>query len=323
MNTTANAAHGRMMWMDVLRGIAIALVVLAHSAYILPRFEFGAPPGWLISFNELFAPFRMPTLMALSGMLVPASLRKPPAVYFSGKLRNVAWPYLVWLVLWCAFFPTYGSLFNVDTWLTSYLWFLLYITVFYLLAPITRFVPTWLFVLAPWVVASLELGMFQRRFFFLMGFFFLGKLVAERGNLVERVLRSQVTWFALPIAIAYGVAFSLLDPKAYVGWTAPFSIAGILAAALLARVVDARRAMAPVRYVGRHSLIFYVTHFPVITAISAAGAALRTPELITIVVGFVAAMLVGWGATWMSQNTFARALFAFPARTGTIAIPRE
>lgn len=213
--------RARMRWMDVLRGAAIGLVILAHSAYILDRFELGDTPGWLISVNELFAPFRMPTLMVLSGMLVTAGLRKPLGTYFAGKLRRIGWPYLVWLVLWCVLFPAYGNLLTVDTWTTAYVWFLLYLLAYYSIAPLTRWVPTWLLIVIPWAVASLPLGQFQRRFFFLMGFFFLGKLITDHLPLFDRILRSRWVWAAVAFAVVYGAASSLLDPRQYLGYLAP------------------------------------------------------------------------------------------------------
>ncbi|MDN3495796.1 acyltransferase [Planococcus sp. APC 4015] len=306
--------RARMRWMDVLRGAAIGLVILAHSAYILDRFELGDTPGWLISINELFAPFRMPTLMVLSGMLVTAGLRKPLGTYFAGKLRRIGWPYLVWLVLWCVLFPAYGNLFTVDTWTTAYVWFLLYLLAYYSIAPITRWVPTWLLIVIPWAVASLPLGQFQRRFFFLMGFFFLGKLITDHIDVFDRILRSRWVWAAVAFAAVYGAASSILDPRQYLGYLAPFSAVGIIGAVKLAQLVDDKAWTRPLQFVGRNSLVFYVTHFPVITAVSWVGFAAGSPPLITFAAGFVLAIAVGAGATWLNENSVARILFTFPSR---------
>lgn len=295
--------------MDVLRGAAIGLVILAHAAYILDRFELGDTPGWLIAFNEMFAPYRMPTLMFLSGMLVPASLRKPPSVYFSGKVRAVAWPYLVWLVIWCALFPAYGNLLTVDTWWTSYLWFLLYIFTFYLLAPVTRWIPTWLLVLGPWIAAAAIDSLFVRRFFFLMGFFFLGKLVADHRGVWDRVLASRWSWLALPAAVAYGVVSALLDPRQFAGALAPLSVIGVLAAVQVARAIDGHPVTRPLQHVGRNSLIYYVTHFPVIVVTSWIGYRAGLPVLVTVAAGFLGAILVGRGFVWLSEHTPLRIMF--------------
>lgn len=302
----------RMRWMDVLRGAAIGLVILAHSAYILERFEWGHTPGWLIAANELFGPYRMPMLMLLSGMLVPAALRKSWPAYLDGKIRKIAWPYLVWLAVWCLAFPAYGSLLNLDSWMTAYVWFLLYLFAYYLLALVTVRVPTWLLVLVPWVIAIFPEGRFQRRFFFLMGFFFLGKLVAEHRDVLTRVLASRWSWAAVVVAGGWGFVSALIDPRSSWGALAPLSAVGVLAAIKLAQLVDDRAWTAPLQYVGRHSLVFYATHFPVITAVSWAGWMLGIPVLITVAAGFVLAILVGMLAVRLQQRTFAKVLFEFP-----------
>lgn len=302
----------RFRWMDVLRGGAIGLVILSHSAFILVRFNYGIAPGWLIAFNEMFAPFRMPTLMFLSGMLLPAALRKPLGVYYSGKLRKVAWPYVVWMVVWCVAFPVYGSLLSLDTWWTSYLWFLLYIFIFYLIAPLTRWVPGWVLVLAPWIAASMVDGLFNRRFFFLMGFFFLGKLVADHSDLLERVMRSRWVWVAVPVTAVFGLYSALVDPTSYWGLLAPVSAVGVLAAAKIAQTIDGQEWTRPLQYIGQHSLIFYVTHFPVIAATSWAGWQFGIPVIVTIVAGFAAALLVGWASVWSSERSWVHVLFVFP-----------
>lgn len=52
----------RYEWMDMLRGIAILLVVVWHSIAIPALFDLGMPPV-IRSINDFFLPFRMPTLM--------------------------------------------------------------------------------------------------------------------------------------------------------------------------------------------------------------------------------------------------------------------
>src|SRR3546814_1281463 len=56
----------RQLWMDLLRGLAILLVVAFHSVTILERHAYTAAP-WMRDFNQLFVLYRMPTLVFLSG----------------------------------------------------------------------------------------------------------------------------------------------------------------------------------------------------------------------------------------------------------------
>ncbi|MEL4320443.1 acyltransferase [Leifsonia sp. YIM 134122] len=308
----APTAKPRMIWMDSLRGGAILLVILWHSSGILVRFGYGHAPDWLIGFNEFFAPYRMPTLMFLSGMLLPASLRKPLPTYFSGKLRLIAWPFVVWTVLWILLFPSPNTLLSFNLWTTSYLWYLLYILVFYAIAPLVRWVPGWILVLLPWVATGFTDDMNRRRFFFLMGFFFLGKLVAENRAVLDRVLASRWIWASVPIAVGFGVASAVYGPWRYYGLLAIFSVVGVLCGVKIAQLTTTRRGTAAIRFVGRNSLIYYVTHFPVITAIVMLGSTLGVPNGAMIVVGGIGALLVGTLAVWLSKHSWLRLLFAFP-----------
>ena len=71
----------RMQWMDLLRGLAVLLVVVLHAAS-----HGGAEvEGWTLV-NRHLTPFRMPLLMFLSGMLLHRSLAKPLPVYLWGKV---------------------------------------------------------------------------------------------------------------------------------------------------------------------------------------------------------------------------------------------
>ena len=85
----------RERWMDLLRGMSIVLVVIFHSGKMLARVDLVAP-AWISDLTRLFALYRMPTLMFLSGLLLPPSLLKGWRRYFSGKARNVAWPLMIW-----------------------------------------------------------------------------------------------------------------------------------------------------------------------------------------------------------------------------------
>ncbi len=88
----------RLQWMDMLRGSAIVLVMLWHSSAV-PVLYGARMPEAVRAVNMFFLPFRMPTLMFLSGLLLPASLRKPLPVYYAGKFAAIGWPYLVFVLL--------------------------------------------------------------------------------------------------------------------------------------------------------------------------------------------------------------------------------
>ena len=80
------ASGGRIQWMDVLRGIAVLLVVVLHGADI-PYLNGNGVEEWA-QVNRYLEPFRMPLLMFLSGILLPRSLAKPLRLYAWGRVRR-------------------------------------------------------------------------------------------------------------------------------------------------------------------------------------------------------------------------------------------
>ncbi|SDD57371.1 Uncharacterized membrane protein YcfT [Auraticoccus monumenti] len=289
----APAARERAGWMDTLRGAAILLVILWHAPSVLRIHGFDVP-GVLILLNETFAPYRMPVLMVLSGLLLQRSLNKPLGGYLLGKLRRILWPLLVWGMLNYALGDQETPVWSKVNWTTPYLWFLLYILLFYLVAPFLRPLPRWVPVLAPWVVSQLPgLTQDERRFMFLAGFFFLGALVAARDDLLQRVLAARATWLlALPV-VAFSLLFVLLGPWRYYGVLAPFSVAGVLLAVKVARLPSVERLTGPLRFVGRHSIVYYCTHFPLLLALVWLAGRLALPATPAAALGVLVCLALG------------------------------
>ena len=85
----------RMRWMDLLRGVAVLLVVVLHGSDI-PRANGLGVERWT-ELNLYLEPFRMPLLMFLSGTLLPRSLTKSAGAYLWGKFASIVWPLMIWL----------------------------------------------------------------------------------------------------------------------------------------------------------------------------------------------------------------------------------
>ncbi|MGP5304451.1 hypothetical protein [Brachybacterium alimentarium] len=63
-------ATSRLQWLDALRGATMVALLLLHATN-LPRLHSGTEmPAAFDSVNTALGPFRMPTLMVLSGMLL-------------------------------------------------------------------------------------------------------------------------------------------------------------------------------------------------------------------------------------------------------------
>lgn len=316
----------RMQWMDVLRGVAIILVIAWHAPAI-PQLLGARLPDWLLAANDFFLPYRMPTLMFLSGLLLPSALRKPLARYYWGKLQLVVWPYLIWSGLHLVQMDSDESILHWRSWIaTGYLWFIFFIACYYAVAPLLARLPVWL---VPGVALAstfvLPDGLPLRLAYFAV-FFFAGAAVSRSPRILTLI--GSTWWVAVPAgtaAIGFGV-ISAFQRSQLEGVTVPLSMCGIVAAIVCARRVEHARWLRPIRFIGRNSLVFYVAHFPVILA-----AWMLLPDVLTAdlavasLVLFVIAMSACWGLAILQRHRPVGWLFRaphwLPQRPGTPAVP--
>ena len=182
--------------MDLVRGAAILLVVVFHASAI-PLFVINvAPTGIINDINTFFAPYRMSTLLLLSGMLLGRSLAKTGPTYYTSKLRALAWPYLLWgTVYWLVTMQDGWT--NLSNWFPlSWLWFILYLAVYYVAAPLlTRIRGPW-FAVVPLTLWGLSALLSARgigpvemwgELAYYGGFFFAGHLVARYRGALARI----------------------------------------------------------------------------------------------------------------------------------------
>lgn len=312
--TISRPAGGRRLeWMDLLRGTAIVLVLAWHAPAVPALFGWPVPE-WLTAANDFFLPFRMPSLMFLSGLLLAGSLKKGWREYYVGKFRSLVWPYALWsLIYFTQYEPTHPLTHWRAWYAVGYLWFLFFITVYYFIAPlVTRVFPMWL---TPWLfmVASIPLGpSVEKRLLFFGTFFFLGYWLARQPRLLTLVKG----WAALAmgaIGVAWGVASAIFGLElAYRGEFALLSISGLLGACWLAAQAKGRW-VRPITFIGRHSLVYYVAHFPAMTlVVHAALAAGLAPNPSIWAVNFAVGAAVATGLALFDRKPWASWLFQAP-----------
>jgi fucose 4-O-acetylase-like acetyltransferase len=287
----------RQLWMDLLRGLAILLVIAFHSVTILERHSYAVPP-WMRDFNQLFVLYRMPTLVFLSGLLLAGSFGKGIVLYLLGKGRRIFWPLLVWSLLYSLIVgPPVDGPMQLLKYLSgqSYLWFLTFILFYYLAAvPLRR--------LSPLLVAAAAFGIAilapdgsknGERLFYLMAFFFLGSWAGGHWALWMRVVRSRAALLGWIVIVGASAAAVIYDLHYGPFYAAP-ALCFIVAVSATAFWIQAARWCAPLIFMGQHSLIFYVSHFPVIYLIMGFCRALgvEAAEVATMV-AFPAALLAG------------------------------
>ncbi len=318
----------RQLWMDLLRGLAIFLVITFHSASILGRHGYTAP-AWLEGINWGFALFRMPMLVFLSGLLLPASLRKSLTVFTIGKLRHILWPLLVWSLIFSITLSPHSnpvSAFANAVAGGAYLWYLSFILLYYFVSvPLRR--------VHPLLVAAGALGIaflcpdgskYGERLFYLMAFFFMGAWAGQHWQRWIAVVHSRTTliaWFPAIVASAVAIRYHY----AYGPWYALPALCFIVAVAATTYRVQHWRVTTPFIFIGRNSLIFYVIHFPLIYGVIA------TMRALDIASGTLAA-LAGLGATLATgsmmthgakASSMIRLLFTAPELPDTVRTALE
>jgi uncharacterized membrane protein YcfT len=250
--------------MDTLRGLAVFLVIFEHAILLTPL----PLPEWLVHTSNVFAPFRIPALMFLSGLLLPKSLKKNPGVYLRGKASRIVWPYLIWsVVIWGL--ANWGDdrpnllveLFVNPT--TTPMWFVAYLAVYYLIG---LFLHGWrgLAAVVPAMIISAMIGDNNGgRFFYLLAFFLLGDCISRNADKVfPLIFRREVIAVAGLVAVGLATASALGVHIKYIPlYTVPVfvSIVAIIPAAdRLSRL----RVGGAIGSYGQHTIVFYVLHWP-------------------------------------------------------------
>lgn len=271
-------ASARILWMDALRGWMILLVVFVHAAGRVRRY---APEalGYIEHFNLFWEPFRMPMLMMLSGMLLARSLTKARSYYVVGKIRQLLWPYFIWSIVFIVLLyatgagantePLWAQLLGIASGTTTYLWFLSFLFVFYMLslvitARVREFlIPVALLMTIP--LMWIEGGYQWRKFLFLLAFFWLGDLITRRDVLRSSLLtNSAVLILGTVLAVGAGMASVLgLTPR-----YSPVTVIGVVGGAVclivLARCLSGSRVEATLAAVGRNTIVYYTSHYVII-----------------------------------------------------------
>ncbi|MDP9694969.1 UNVERIFIED_ORG: putative membrane protein YcfT [Arthrobacter globiformis] len=281
--------------------------------------------------NVSLEPLRMPLLVFLSGTLVPRSLAKGKKAYLGGKMRGVLYPYLVWTVILVAVTWLVQSLDgrSIQWDLVAraivnplgHMWFLAYLLVFYVIAWATRRVNPALIGAAslsvPLIPAIAAIGY---RPFAMLGFFMLGVATASTlKETFEALMNSRLLGFVGPLGLA---GIMLISSSLWLAGTpvnpsdvrlAPFTLLFILWIMKLFKNMPSLGTSSLLGSIGRQSLVYYVTHWPVMMLV---GIALSTfPAILAFVLMIAAALAIGLLIATAKQRWSAvGALYAAPRR---------
>jgi fucose 4-O-acetylase-like acetyltransferase len=303
-----DTARKRMNWMDIVRGSAIVLILFMHSGSLLRRLPL-LPPDWWVWLSDFFAPVRMPVLIFLSGMLLPNSLLKGAVPYLNGKLRKLAWPLVIWTLLVHATLGTSAPLLSAQHWMgISHLWFLFFILVYYIVGLATRRIPFVVTAIAAWVCsfAAQDGSKYGERLLLLMCIFFLGAYAGKHMTSWLKVVDSRWALLSLPAALAAMIASAVWVPFRYQPELLPLFLLCSFAAMVVIKRLTTYVPMHGLQYLGRNSLIFYLSHVLTIFVVSKLlyWNGVRSASL-CMAVSMTVAVIAGVILTWSSRRSAA------------------
>lgn len=272
----------RVEWVDILKGFAIPLVALYHSAALGVKIDY-ANPVWS-TLNTALEAFRMPVFFFASGIFARSVIARPWRRMWSSRLALLVWAFLLWTVIRYLYFlavPMPSRPWETDpvalllapVWPTSGLWFLHALVVFFVVAKLFEAVPAWIQVSG---AAVLSIGFFSTLstgnlsydgmgaylLFFMLGLHL--RDVVLRQNEDARPLLALIAIALLGAAILGVIKFGSMSTP-LVG---PLLGAGaVVAGSLLARTAESSPLRRPLAYIGRNTLPIYVQHVILIAAV--------------------------------------------------------
>ena len=266
----------RVDWVDFSKGICIILVVLLNTTYGVEKVTGTAT--FFNTVNDWARPFRMPDFFFIAGLFLMRRIDRPWRSYLDTKVVHFAYFYVLWMSVWYIVrIPVYIDRMGLDNALLLYpmsfieplgsLWFIYMLAVFFVVAKLTRPLPVWLVWLAGAVLHSLQIHTgwrvideFSSRFvFFYSGFVFAPYAFSIASfftrQKVATIVAGLVIWAVIEGWLVFG-GHSLLP-----GVSLALGFAGTGAIITAGILLSKTRLGEPVRYLGEHSLVVFLSYF--------------------------------------------------------------
>lgn len=284
-NQHAVAAAGRLAWADLAKGLGIVLVVLMHST--LGVGEAMKATGWAHHIVAFAKPFRMPDFFLLAGMFASAALALPFRTFFDKRVLHFVYFYGLWVCLTVLIkeiaehglhaAPVASTLLHSLYEPFSSLWFIYVLPLMALALRAVHRLPAWLVLGAAallhgvammfadggtYALSSNITGYFALDslslflVFFLIGHYARSWLLHLAGLAGHHPLAATGALVLWAIANGLIVTSGMTDHPAV---TLPAGVAGALAVIVLAAVLARVPTCAWLAYLGRKSLVIYVS----------------------------------------------------------------
>ncbi|SDB79885.1 Uncharacterized membrane protein YcfT [Raineyella antarctica] len=269
------------------------MVVLLHASLTTD-----AETAWVV--NDLLRPYRMPTLMVLSGLLLQRSLAKGTRRYLLGKLRGVVWPWLLWTVVMVLLLTERWQADPVGFLAVgTHLWFLAALGASYGVALLTREIPPLLVAFGLFSGAGLLQDQYGAltTYLWYSAFFFVG---AALPTVLDRWLAARPLWPLVLTGVSLLGAVWQVPRGLYVPFRpdqALISVAGVLAAIWLAARLPRSAPVLALEWVGRNSIVTYLAHAPLLVPVGAAVDRIGLGPTGSTLLSFVVALAVSMALT--------------------------
>ncbi len=257
---------------DIVKGIAIGLVVYGHTAQGMIHRSWWVGPGAIFS-DEFIYSFHMPAFFFVSGLFVMSSLAKRGSWQFAvDKLKTILYPYVVFAIISAAIEPLIGR-FKSSTrpvhWNTFLLsvadgdagWFLFVLFLCLMLALVTARVPAWLRFLAAVLAALLPLHgpSFVHQLLHEFCFLAAGMWVGTHIFRMERMRAAPAALgFVLLAAFQAAMVYTLGAAALFLWPYIVFGLTGTAGLFLLAKLLDRHPIGNAIAWVGRASLAVFL-----------------------------------------------------------------
>lgn len=257
---------------DIVKGVAIILVVYGHTAQGMVHRGWWANSGAAFSHTFIYT-FHMPAFFFVAGLFVAGSIAKRGSQRFTvEKLKTILYPYVLFAIISVALEPLIGRFksetkpFHWNVFLLNLAdgeasWFLFVLFVCLMLALMTSRVPAWLRFLVAALVGMMPLfgppiiSDVLHEFCFLAA----GTLVGTHIFRLERIGAAMaalgfVLLAAFQVAVVYLYGATVLGRLAYIA----VGLTGIAGLFLLAKLLDKHRLGDGLAWVGRASLAVFL-----------------------------------------------------------------
>ena len=331
-------SHDRVDWVEYAKGFCIVMVVMMHSTLGVEAAV--GHESWVHAFVAFAKPFRMPDFFLISGLFLARVIDRDWRTYLDRKVLHFAYFYVLWVTIQFAFkAPGFaaeqGALGVAKLYAESFiepfgtLWFIYLLPIFFVVVKATRGVP----VIAIWLVgAALEIAHIQtgwtvidefanRFVYFYTGYVLAGRIFSIAATVQARPMLAAA---GLMVWALFNGAYVVmgLDAQPFISLT--LGLIGAVAVVSVSALMAKSDVFAPLRYLGRNSIVVYLAFF-----LGMAGSrALLLRSGIIPDTGTVALLVTACGIGvavalfWAVRGTALKFLFERPAWARLGATPR-